>query len=206
MLPSAPAVSVNLPGAPAVPVPAVVVQGQPTLPTAPPSFFQPGQNVSIIGVLRDPKATQAGRTWLLPAVQAWSPNGQQVISAFKTPNDLKPGAAQISYTGGDGQTHQVQATVFKIVRAFLDRSQLHSDQGATFEYDVLFDSQGGDKLCVQMHVAGPIVLVKAPPTVIPIDAGGIGKFGGKIRAVQVAPGSTVPFDLSPDIHVCKNNQ
>jgi hypothetical protein len=204
MLPSVPAVSVSLPGGTAVPVPAV--QGQPSLPTTPPSFFQPGQNVSIIGVLRDPKATQTGRTWLLPAVQAWSPNGQQVISAFKTPNDLQPGAAQISYTGGDGQTHQVQGTVFKIVRAFLDRSQLHSDQGATFEYDVLFGSPSGEKLCVEMHVAGPIVLVKAPPTVIPIDASGLGKFVGKIRAIPVAPGSTVPFDLSPDIHVCKNNQ
>src|SRR5260370_42166365 len=107
--------------------------------------------------------------------RAWSPNGQQVISAFKAPNDLKPGAAQISYTGGDGQIHQVQGTVFKIVRAFLDRSQLHSDQGATFEYDVQFDSQAGEKLCVQMHVAGPIVLVKAPPAVIPIDGGGLGE-------------------------------
>jgi hypothetical protein len=204
MLPNVPAVSVNLPGAAPVPVPAV--EGQPSLPSAPPGFFQPGQNISIIGVLRNPTATQSGRTWLLPAVQAWSPNGQQVISAFKTPNDLQPGAAQISYTGGDGQTHQVQGTVFKIVRAFLDRSQLHSDQGATFEYDVLFDSPSGEKLCVEMHVAGPIVLVKAPPTVIPVDASGLGKFVGKIRAVQVAPGSTVPFDLSPDIHVCKNNQ
>jgi hypothetical protein len=204
MLPSVPAVSVNLPGGAPVLVPAV--QGQPSLPSAPPSFFQPGQNVSIIGVLQNPTATQSGRTWLLPAVQAWSPNGQQVITAFKTPNDLKPGAAQISYTGGDGQTHQIQGSVFKIVRAFLDRSQLHSDQGATFEYDVLFDSQSGEKLCVEMHVAGPVVLVKAPPTVIPIDASGLGKFGGKIRAIPVAPGSTVPFDLSPDIHVCKNNQ
>jgi hypothetical protein len=205
VLPSVPAVTVNLPGGATVPVPAVL-QAQPSLPTTPPGFFQPGQTVSIIGVLRDPKATQSGRTWLLPAAQAWSPNGQQVISAFKTPNDLQPGAAQISYTGGDGQTHQIQGTVFKIVRAFLDRSQLHSDQGATFEYDVLFSSQSGEKLCVNMHVAGPVVLVKSPPTVIPIDASGLGKFGGKIRAAQVAPGTAVPFDLSPDIHVCNNNE
>jgi hypothetical protein len=157
-------------------------------------------------VLRDPKATQAGRTWLLPAVQAWSPNGQQVISALKTPNDLKPGPAELSYTGGDGQTHQVRGTVFKIVRAFLDRTQLRSDQGATFEYDVLFSSQTGQRLCVKMHVAGPVVLVQAPPPVIPVDASGMGKFSGKIRAVQVAPGSTVPFDLSPEIHVCKSNE
>ena len=204
MLPNAPSVDVNLPGGIKVPVKAV--EGQPALPSVPPDTFQPGQKVSIIGVLRDPKATQGGRTWLLPAVQAWSPNGQQVISAFKTPNDLKPGPAQIAYTGGDGQRHEVQGTVFKIIRAFLDRSQLHSDQGATFEYDVLFLAQPGQSLCVKMRVAGPVMLMNEPPPVIPVDASGIGKFSGKIRAVGVAPGSRVPFDLQADIHVCKNGQ
>jgi hypothetical protein len=202
--PDAPGANVNLPGGGKVPI--KVVQGQPALPNQPPDMFQPGQKVSIIGVLRDPKATQAGRTWLLPAVQAWSPNGQQVISAFKTPNDLKPGPAQISYTGGDGKTHEIQGSVFKIVRAFLDRTQLHSQQGASFEYVVQFSSPAGQRLCVEMHVAGPVQLVTAPPRVIPIDANGLGKFGGTIRAVQVAPGSAVPFDLSPDIHVCRANE
>jgi hypothetical protein len=156
----------------------------------------------MTGLVKDPKITQTGRTWLLPAVQAWSPNGQQVISAFKTPNDLQPGPAQLSYTGADGQIHQFQGGVFKIVRAFLDRSQLHSNQGATFEYDVQFAAPSGQKLCVEMHVAGPIVLVQAPAETIAIDANGLGKFGGKIRAVQVTAGAVVPFDLSPNIHVC----
>jgi hypothetical protein len=49
---------------------------------------------------------------------------------------LKPGPAQLSYTGADGKPQQVQGTVFKIIRAFLDRAQLRSNQGATFEYDV----------------------------------------------------------------------
>jgi len=191
---------VNLPGVGKVPVQAVPVL--PTLPNKPPDFFQPNQKVSLSGLVKDPKISQAGRTWLLPAVQAWSPNGQQVISAFKTPNDLKPGPAQLSYTGADGQVHQFQGGVFKIVRAFLDRSQLHSNQGATFEYDVQFSSPSGEKLCVEMHVAGPIVLVQAPTEVIPIDANGLGKFGGKIRAVQVNAGAVVPFDLSPNIHTC----
>jgi len=200
MLPTAPKVDVNLPGVGKVPVQAV--PAVPTLPNKPPDFFQPNQKVSLTGLVKDPKISQSGRTWLLPAVQAWSPNGQQVISAFKTPNDLKPGPAQLSYTGADGQIHQFQGGVFKIVRAFLDRSQLHSNQGATFEYDVQFSSPAGEKLCVDMHVAGPIVLVQAPTEVIPIDANGLGKFGGKIRAVQVTAGAVVPFDLSPNIHTC----
>ncbi|HEX9256205.1 MAG TPA: hypothetical protein VF938_11690, partial [Candidatus Angelobacter sp.] len=75
-------------------------------------------------------------------------------------------------------------------------------QGATFEYDVQFAAPLGEKLCVEMHVAGPVVLVQAPPQVIPMDANGLGKFSGKIRATQVTAGATVPFDLSPHIHVC----
>jgi hypothetical protein len=57
-----------------------------------------------------------------------------------------------------------------------------------------------------MRVAGPVVLVKEPPPVIPIDASGKGTFSGRIRAVGVTPGSRVPFDLNADIHVCKNGQ
>jgi hypothetical protein len=197
---TAPTVTVNLPGNTKVPINPMGDQSPP--PNQPPDFFQPGQKISLPGAIRDPKATQGGRTWLLPAVQAWSPDGQKAISAIKAPNDLKPGPAQLSYLDANGRPQQVQATVFKITRAFLDRSQLHSNQGATFEYEVQFAAPGQEKLCVEMHVAGPVVLVQAPAQVIPIDANGMGKFGGKIRATQVTPGAVVPFDLSPHIHVC----
>ena len=200
MPPAAPQVDVNLPGGTKVPIKAV--GDQPALPNKPPDFFQPNQKISVTGALKDPKATQGGQSWLLPAVQAWSPDGQKTITVFKTPRQLVPGPAQIAYTGPDGKPQQVQGTVFKIVRAFLDRSQLHSNQGATFEYDVQFASPSGEKLCVEMHVAGPIVLVQAPAEVIPVDASGLGKFSGKIRATQVTPGAVVPFDLSPHIHLC----
>jgi hypothetical protein len=200
MLPNAPAVNLNLPGSAKVPVTAV--QGQIGAPNKPPDFFQPGQKISLTGSISEPKATQGGQTWLLPAVQAWSPNGQQSITAFKTPNDLKPGPAQLSYTGTDGNPQQVQGTVFKIIRAFLDRAQLRSNQGATFEYDVQFAALSGQQLCVEMHIAGPIVLTQAPAQFIPVNADGLGKFSGKIRATQVTPGATVPFDLTPHIRVC----
>jgi hypothetical protein len=129
MLPNAPAVNLNLPGSAKVPV--TPVQGQIGAANKPPDFFQPGQKISVTGSISEPKAIQGEQTWLLPAVQAWSPNGQQSITAFKTPNDLKPGPAQLSYTGPDGNLQQVQGTVFKIIRAFLDRAQLRSNQGAT---------------------------------------------------------------------------
>ena len=92
--------------------------------------------------------------------------------------------------------------MFRIIRAYIDRSQLHSNQGATFEYEVQFASQAGESLCVEMHIVGPLTLVQAPPQVIPIDAGGIGRFSGKVRATQVAAGAAVPFDITPHIHVC----
>jgi hypothetical protein len=59
-------------------------------------------------------------------------------------------------------------------------------------------------LCVDMSLAGPITMVKSPPTQVPVDASGHGKFGGKIRATQVAPGSSVPFDINPRFHSCSN--
>ena len=61
--PNAPKVDVNLPGGGKVPVQAV--PALPGLPNKPPDFFQPGQKVSLIGLLKDPKVTQTGRTWLL---------------------------------------------------------------------------------------------------------------------------------------------
>ncbi|MBZ5522354.1 MAG: hypothetical protein LAP21_08960 [Acidobacteriia bacterium] len=147
--PNVPAVNVNLPGGGRISTRAT--SGPPNVPKEPPDFLQPNQKVSLIGLLRDPKATQAGRTWLLPAVQAWSPDGGQVITAIKMPRTLALGPVQLSYTGSDGKQRQSQSTVFKIVRASLDRARLFSNEGAAFEYEVQFQSQTGQNLCVEMH-------------------------------------------------------
>jgi hypothetical protein len=204
MAPSVPTLSVNLPGGAKVPVSAI--QGQPPALSQPPDFFQGGQKIALGGSPRDFTVTQNGNTWQPPVARAWSPDGRQSVTTFMIPRTLQPGAAQIYYTGGDGQRHTAQGSVFRIIRAFLDHEQLHSEQGATFEYDVQFAAQAGPQLCVEMQTLGPIVMVKAPPHVIPIDASGLGRFTGKIRATPVAPGATVPFDLKPDIHACGPGQ
>src|SRR5579864_3373520 len=201
MAPSAPSLSVNLPGSPTK-VAVSAVQGAPPAVDQPPDFFQGGQKITFNGGVRDLTATQNDTTWQLPVARAWSPDGKRSVTVVRTPLQLQPGAARLNYTGNDGQPHSTQASVFRIVRAFLDHSQLRSDQGATFEYDVQFAAQSGRQLCVKMHTIGPVVMVKAPPEIIVVDASGLGRFGGKIRATPVAPGSTVPFDLTPDIHVC----
>ncbi len=204
MAPSAPSLNVNLPGGTPVAVPAA--QGPPVAASQPPDFFQGGQKITLGGAPRDFTITQNGNSWQPPVARAWSPDGRQSVTVVRAPLQLQPGPAQISYRQPDGRMHTAQGSVFRIIRAFLDHSQLHSDQGARFEYDVQFAAASGQRLCVQMHTLGPIVMVQAPAQVIPIDANGLGKFGGKIRAEAVAPGTAVPFDITPDIHVCGPGQ
>ncbi len=203
MAPSAPKLSVSLPGGSGVSVTAIA--GQPPASTVPPDFYQPGQNIPITGRVSEPTATQNNRTWSLPIARAWSPDGSQTVTVVRTPKDLGLGPVQLSYNGPNGERHSSQGTAFRIIRAFLDRSQLHSNQGAKFEYVVQFQAQTGQQLCVQMHIAGPIVLTEAPPSVIHFDSNGMGTFSGHIRATPVVPGSAVPFDISPTIHACATN-
>jgi hypothetical protein len=158
--------------------------------------------ITVAGSIGNIVGTQNNNSWLLHTAGAWSPNGQQSVTTFQAPQQAQPGNLNLSYTGSDGRSHQLQASVFKILRAFLDRSQLHSNQGATFEYEVQFAAQAGQSLCVEMRSAGPVAIVQQPAEVIPVDSAGLGKFSGKIRATQVVPGSTVPFELTPNIHVC----
>jgi hypothetical protein len=200
--PTSPELSVNLPGGGRATVKSD--RDLSPAPERPPDFLQPGQKISLNGLVQAPEASQGGRTWPLPVVHAWSPDGRRSISALRMPRELLPGPVQLSYTDNDGRRLTVQGSVFKILRAFLDHSQLHSNQGATFEYEVQFVSSTNQALCVEMHVDGPIVLLQAPPEVIAIDANGLGRFGGKIRATQVTPGVSVPFNINPHIHVCGN--
>jgi len=199
--PNVPAVAVNIPGGAKATVNAAANQAS-SLLGQPPTFFQPGQVITVAGPMGNIVGTQNNNSWLLHTVGAWSPNGQQSVTTFQAPQQAQPGNLNLSYTGSDGQSHQLQASIFKILRAYLDRSQLHSNQGATFEYEVQFAAQAGQNLCAEMHSAGPVVIVQQPAEVIPIDSAGLGKFSGKIRATQVVPGSTVPFELTPNIHVC----
>jgi hypothetical protein len=167
-------------------------------------FFQPAARVSVCQRLTSPTLTQAGQTWTLQRAVAISSGGDRVLTSLRTPRDLKPGPATLSFVNGDGKPQQFTGGVFKIVNARLDREQLHSHQGADFEYTAQF-GDGSVRPCVHVTVAGPIVLVQAPPEIIAVDASGLGRFSGKIRATQVSPGSAVPFDINPTITNCEKN-
>ena len=167
-------------------------------------FFQPAARVSVCQKLSDPVLTQGGQTWNLQRAVAISSGGDRVLTSLRTPRDLKPGPATLSFVNGDGKPVQFTGGVFKIINARLDREQLHSHQGADFEYTAQF-GDGSVRPCVHVTVVGPIMLVQPPPEIIVVDANGVGRFKGKIRATQVAPGSTVPFDINPTITNCGIN-
>ena len=181
---------------------AVVTVQEGGISPRPPRFVRPNQHINLPGRLRKPGLEQGGHTWLLPAVYAISGNGREAITAFKTPYDLQPGPVKFTYTGPTDQPVEFTASAFRILNATLDRSKLRSQEGAGFEYTVQF-GDGSVHACVSVSVVGPVVLVQAPPPQVPLDANGIGHFSGKIRATQVAPGSTVPFDILPAIQDCR---
>jgi hypothetical protein len=197
----APKVDVALPGATPHSVPRIRHLDQDGGKSTPPSFFQPGEKVDLIGLLRQPTMEQGSQTWLLPAVNAWSPSGDQVITAFQAPHDLQPGPVKLSFFDRDGRQRTFAGGVFKILSATLDRSKLRSQEGADFAYTVQF-GDGSVRPCVSVSVTGPVVLTQAPPPEIKLDAGAVGRFAGKIRATQVAPGAVIPFDIKPDITDC----
>jgi hypothetical protein len=164
-------------------------------------FFQPAARLSVCQRLSDPTLTQGDQTWTLQRAVAISAGGDRVLTSLRTPRDLKPGPATLSFVNGDGKPEQFTGGVFKIVNARLDRAQLHSHQGADFEYTVQF-GDGSVRPCVHITVAGPIALVQPPPEIIAVDASGIGHFSGKIRATQVAPGTAVPFVIQLSVSQC----
>lgn len=166
-----------------------------------PQFFQPGDRISLCQAVRKPTLSQGGYTWELPAVQAISPTGDRVLTTVRAPRDLQPGSGIFYYFDHTGTGHSLVSEVFKITHASLDRSKLHSDEGADFEYTAQFGDSSVHP-CAHVTVAGPVMLVQAPPPQIAVDANGVGHFGGKIRATQVAPRSAVPFDIIPTIRDC----
>jgi len=189
-------VKTSVPTAPPTPAPGKCDQ--------PPEFFQANQRINFCKLVDKPTLTQGGNTWNLPGVIAASPDGKQVVNAVKTPRELKPGPATFSFFDRNGQPHTFTGGVFQIVNARIDRSKLRSNEGADFAYDLVFDTGtvGAMKLCINVTTTGPIVLTQAPPAGLTITGNGTSTVQGKIRATPVAPGSTVPFGITLNVHSC----
>jgi hypothetical protein len=173
----------------------------------PPQFFQANQKIDFCKLVSKPTMEQGGQTWLLPAVNAFSPDGKQVRTAIKSPRDLQPGPVNFSFFDNKGQKQSFTGGVFKIVSASLDRNKLRSNEGADFSYELLFSPQwGGQPLCVNVDTTGPIVLTQPPSAQLTVNGDGHSTINGKIRAIQVAPGSAVPFVIKLNIFDCATGQ
>jgi hypothetical protein len=186
-----------------VPLAADIPTPQPPFPHTP-DFVQPDQRFSMPGIFPKAQFEQGGNQGSVPVATAISPNGKQSISTFKAPHNLQSGPVKWTLTDQNGQQTSYNGGIFKIIRASIDSSKLHSNQGADFEYEVLADAQSLPAgLCVDVKLVGPITMLQAPKARVSLDGSGHGKFGGKIRAAQVAPGSAVPFDIQPNFYSCR---
>jgi len=191
----------------------------------PPSYFSPDSRLDLCGSATRGTIAQGGREWKLASARAFSPNGDRAVTTFKTPRDLGPGTAELSFLDGQGQKQSSRHRMFAIVDRSIDRNRLHSHQGADFQFQIAFNFQpaggmpikwsvnsmdssapGEPKLkagvCVKVATTGPIVLTQPPPAQLQVRDDGRATVKGKIRATQVAPGSAVPFGITLRVNEC----
>jgi hypothetical protein len=210
VLPAAAKVSVNVPGVAASPattaeVPVLKEPAGVRVLTEPPEFVQPEQKFTLSGLFPKGGFNQNGKQGYVPIAFATDASGSHSISTIKVPRTLQPGFVSWTLSDPTGKQVNFHSGIFKILSASMDRSKLRSHQVADFDFEVLADPQTiPNGLCVDVEVSGPITIVQSPPTHISIDSSGHGKFGGKIQATPVAPGSTVPFGINTNFYGCKS--
>jgi hypothetical protein len=180
-----------------------------------PQFFQPGTKLDFCKRMSNAIIIQGGKQWRLASAQAFSPSGDQVITTALVPRALGPGKAELRYLDERGQQQGYTGNTFQIVNAALDRSKLHSHEGADFKYELSFThfgpeygqtqfgpEYGNTQLCVNISTVGPITLTSSPSQTLTVNGDGHATVSGKIRATQVAPGSAVPFAIRMNVHDC----
>lgn len=184
----------------------------------PPTYFSPDSKLELCRSATRGLIRQGGREWKLASARAFSPNGDRVLTTFKTPRDLGPGKAELSFLDDQGRKQSSTGGVYQIVGASIDRNRLHSHQGADFQFEIAFNFQpagamptkwsvsafdaNASKLCVNVATAGPIVLTQPPPAQLQVQGDGRATVKGKIRATQVAPGSAIPFGITLHVTEC----
>lgn len=184
------------------------------LSNSPLFFAQPSADVSFSKLMTNAVVVQGGKQWRLPMARAYSPSGQCVSTSLRMPRDLGPGTAQLSFFDDQGRQRTFTGGVFKIVGAALDRDKLRSHQEADFRYELAFTGFGpeygqgqfgpeyGRNLCVNVSTQGPVVLTSPALQQLEVNGDGHATVSGKVRATQVAPGSTVPFGIKLHVLDC----
>lgn len=200
--PGAQDVQVSLPGSGEPVAVPLSPPGATRSPSAPPSFCNQGQHFDLAGAFPHASAEQDGKTSDLAVVMAIAPGGE-AVSTVECPPDLHPGPLMLSLTDGSNRTREYQAHIFRFVDGNIDHAHLVSGQPADFWYDVqMGPEEAGKSLCLQVTVAGPVVLTKPPARRFKLDGTGRARVSGKIRATHVAPGTTIPFVIHPSFFEC----
>lgn len=171
-------------------------------PYDPPFFCGRGEHFDLNGAFPRATAEQDGKVSAMAVAMALGPSGQ-ALSTVECSNNLHPGTAKLSITDGTSHVREFQTHIFQFVDGALDRNQLLGGQPADFWYDVqMGPEEAGKSLCVNVTVAGPVVLTKHPAHRFQLNGDGRARISGKIRATHVAPGSTVPFDIHAQFLEC----
>jgi len=172
------------------------------LPSDPPSFCSRGAHFDLKGAFPHATAEQEGKTSEVAVALALGPAGQ-ALSTLECPPDLHPGPVKLTLTDGSSHTREYQAHLFQFVDGALDREHLLGGQPADFWYEVqMGPEEAGKSLCVNVSVAGPVVLTNPPAPQVTLNGDGRGRISGSIQATHVAPGSTVPFVIHAQFTEC----
>ncbi|HXZ26860.1 MAG TPA: hypothetical protein VEG08_02555 [Terriglobales bacterium] len=172
------------------------------LPSDPPSFCSRGAQFDLNGTFPHATAEQDGQVSDMAVVMAIGPAGQAVSTVECSPG-LHPGPVELSITDGSSHTREYHAHIFQFVDGALDREHLLGGQPADFWYEVqMGPEEAGKSLCVDVSVAGPVVLTKPPAPRVQLNGDGRGRISGNIQTTHVAPGSTVPFVIHAQFTEC----
>lgn len=176
--------------------------GAPRSPSEPPSFCNRGQHFDLAGAFPHATAEQDGKISEMAVALALGPAGE-ALSTFECPSELQPGPVKLTLTDGSNRTREYHAHIFQFIDGALDRAHLLGGQPADFWYEIqMGPEEAGKSLCLNVTVAGPVVLTKPPAHRFKLDGAGRARVSGKIQATHVAPGSTIPFVIHPDFFDC----
>ena len=169
----------------------------------PPSFCGRGQRFDLNGAFPRASYEQDGKAGEMPVAMALNGDGKTALTTFECSNNLHPGPVKLSITDGTSHVREYQTHIFRFLDGALDQTRLMGGQPADFWYEIqMGPEEAGKSLCVAVTVAGPVVLTKPPAHKVTLNGDGRARVSGKIRATHVAPGSTIPFVVSPHFAEC----
>ncbi len=201
--PGAGKVGVAVPGLPPAEVPVVKDLSPNQAPPDPPDNVKPGERITVTEAYPNAQFEQGGKQGQTPVATAVTKNGKRGISSLRVPRSILPGVVRWRFKDAKGQFRAAESRGYRTIRAWLDRKALHTSEGASFGYEMDFGADAaGSNVCVSVTLGGPVRFVKAPDPQVRIGPDGRVSWGGRIQAQQIAPGTEIPFSITPAVRRC----